>query len=209
MKPNIERINLTAGVILITIGLAAFIETFTDLTSWGWILVLVAVGIFSGVVNWSGRSNLVTMIPSYILWSIAGLILITHLEIIRGEAIAFYVLFVIGLPFAVGWYLNKSNWGLLIPAYVLFTVGLMVWLIGLGWLSNLLVPAYVMFAIALPFFVVYKRNPQNWWALIPGGIMGIIGISFLLATRAFRMVVPIVIIGIGIFILVREVNRRR
>ena len=93
MRPQIEKINLTAGVILITIGLAAFIESFTDLTSWGWFLVLVAAGVFSAVVNWSGRSNLVTMIPSYVLWAIAGLILVANLNILRGEAIAFYVLF--------------------------------------------------------------------------------------------------------------------
>ncbi len=27
------------------------------------------------------------------------------------------------------------------------------------------------FAIALPFFVVYFRSPENWWAIIPAGVM--------------------------------------
>jgi hypothetical protein len=34
-------------------------------------------------------------------------------------------------------------------------------------------------------------------------------VSFLIATPAFRFVVPLVIIGIGIYILVREYSKRR
>ena len=124
-----------------------------------------------------------------------------------GEWIATYVLVVIGLPFVIGWWRNQSNWGLLIPAYVMLAVGIMVGLIGMGWLNNLLIPAYVMFAIAAPFFVVYFLNKSNWWALIPGGIMGFIGISFLLATPAGRFVVPIVLVLIGVIIIVRNVMR--
>jgi hypothetical protein len=79
-----------------------------------------------------------------------------------------------------------------------------VGLIGLGLLRNLLIPAYVMFAIACPFFVVYLMNKRNWWALIPGGIMGVIGISFMLASPTARYVVPVILIGIGIIIIIKH-----
>ena len=124
-----------------------------------------------------------------------------------GEAIAVYVLGVIALPFVVGYLRHQDSWGLLIPAYVLFAVGIMVGLIGLGWLDDFLIPAYVMGAIAIPFFVVYIRNPKNWWALIPGGIMGLMSIAFLLATPAVRFIVPVVMVLAGIWILFRQIYK--
>jgi hypothetical protein len=31
--------------------------------------------------------------------------------------------------------------------------------------------AVFLFAIALPFFIVYFRSSENWWAIIPAGVM--------------------------------------
>ncbi|NIN64744.1 MAG: hypothetical protein GTO63_08590, partial [Anaerolineae bacterium] len=84
-----------------------------------------------------------------------------------------YVLAAIALPFLVAFLRDRSRWGLLIPAYVLLAVGVMVVLIEGGLLSDLLIPAYVLFAIAIPFFVVYARDPKQWWPLIPGGILAV------------------------------------
>jgi len=207
MKSRIQKQSLIGGTLLIVLGTALFIETFTDLTSWGWALVLAAAGFFALVINWNERSNWVYHLPTYILWAIAGLLVLININVLMGEWIATYVLIVIGFPFVIGWWRNQSNWGLLIPAYVMLAVGIMVGLIGMGWLNDLLIPAYVMLAIAAPFFVVYFLNKSNWWALIPGGIMGFIGISFLLATPAVRFVVPIVLVLIGVFIIVRNVMR--
>ena len=103
---------------------------------------------------------------------------------------------------------NGHNWGLLIPAYVLVMVGGMVGLIGLRILRDLLIPAYVMLAIAAPFFVVYFRNTKNWWALIPGGIMGVIAAGFLLASPAVRFIVPVILVLIGMWILIRQIVKR-
>jgi hypothetical protein len=83
----------------------------------------------------------------------------------------------------------------------------MVGLIGAGVLNDLLVPAYVMFAIAIPFLVVYARNPREWWPLIPGGIMAIIGLSFLIAEAAVEYIGPVVMILAGAWILVRMFTR--
>ncbi len=84
----------------------------------------------------------------------------------------------------------------------------MIVLIGRGVLSDLLVPAYVMFAIAIPFFVVYARDPKQWWPLIPGGIMAVIGLSFLIAEAAVQYVGPAVLVLVGVWILVRVFTRR-
>lgn len=207
MQTNIQKQNLIWGILLITFGVAALIESFTDITAWGWVIILFAAGLFTLGVYWRERSNWAYLIPTYVLWSIAGLITLIFLNILVGEAIAVYVLSVIALPFVVGYLRHQDSWGLLIPAYVLFAVGIMVGLIGLGWLDDFLIPAYVMGAIAIPFFVVYIRNPKNWWALIPGGIMGLMSIAFLLATPAVRFIVPVVMVLAGIWILFRQIYK--
>ena len=40
----------------------------------------------------------------------------------------------------------------------------------------------LMFAIALPFYIVYFRSPENnWWAIIPAGVLSVIGVVVALA----------------------------
>jgi hypothetical protein len=92
----------------------------------------------------------------------------------------------------------------LIPAYVLLAVGIMVGLIGTGVLDDLLIPSYVMFAIAIPFLVVYARNPNQLWPLIPGGILTVIGVSFLVAEVAFEYILPAVLLIAGIWIVASQ-----
>jgi hypothetical protein len=84
----------------------------------------------------------------------------------------------------------------------------MIPLIEAGVLSELLVPAYVMFAIAIPFFAVYARDPKQWWPLIPGGIMAVIGLAFLVAEAAVQYVGPAVLVLVGVWILVRQFSRK-
>jgi len=91
---------------------------------------------------------------------------------------------------------------------VLLAVGLMVALITGGVLNGLLIPAYVMFAIAIPFFSVYVHNRKQWWPLIPGGIMAVIGLSFLLAEGGFQFIAAIAVIGVGLWILLRAFRQR-
>jgi hypothetical protein len=193
---------------LVFFGTMALIDRFTNLSAWGWIagLFLVGLGIFG--VYLTDRSDWGLLIPTYVMWVIAAMVALITLDVLRDEAIATYVLWAIALPFLVVYLRNREQWWALIPAYVLLAVGLMVALIGVGVLDDLLIPSYVMFAIAVPFFVVYTRNTKNWWALIPGGIMAVIGISFLIAEAQFQYIVAIVLIVGGVWILARQFIRR-
>jgi len=91
---------------------------------------------------------------------------------------------------------------------VLLVVAVMIGLIGLGVLGDLLVPAYILFAIAIPFFVIYARDRSQWWPLIPGGILAVIGLSFLIAEAAFAYIGALVLVLVGVGILVRVFIRR-
>ena len=61
-----------------------------------------------------------------------------------------------------------------------------------------------MFAIAIPFLVVFALNPKEWWPLIPGGIMAVIGLAFLVAEAAVEYIAPVVLVLAGIWILARQ-----
>ena len=207
MKSQTRKQALVWGGLLIFFGVITLLETFTDLTAWTWVALLAAAGLGVFAVYLTDRSDWGVLIPAYVLWAIAGLIALITLNVLRDESVATYVLTAIALPFLVAFLRDPSNWGVLIPAYVLLAVGVMVGLIGAGVLDDLLIPAYVMFAIAIPFFVVYARNPQEWWPLIPAGILAIIGLSFLIAEAAAQYIVPAVLIIAAAWILVRMFTR--
>ena len=208
MKTQSMRQGIVWGGLLILLGAVLLVEAYTDLTAWTWVIILAAGGLGVFGVYLTDRSEWGLLIPAYVLWAIAGLVTLIELNILRDESIATYVLAAIALPFLVVFLRNRDQWWALIPAYVLLAVGVMVGLLGLGVLTDLLVPAYVMFAIAIPFFVVYVRNTKQWWALIPGGIMAVIGLSFLIAEAAVQYVAPVALVLVGVWILVRQFTRK-
>ena len=259
MKQQSRNQALVWGGLLIIFGVVGLVESFTDLTPWAWVAILAITGFAIFGVFLSDRSEWWPLIPTYVLWAIAGLLALVELNVLRDQFLPTYVLCTIALPFLVvylrdraqWWALipayvliavaalvflsetallrdtfqatfvltaialpflvaylrDRAQWWALIPAYVLLSIGVMVLLQELGILSDFLVPAYVMFVIAIPFFVVYIRNPKQWWPLIPGGIMAAIGLSFLMV-EAFQYVFPVLVILVGFLILIRSFTRK-
>jgi hypothetical protein len=208
MKSQARKQSLVWGILLILFGVMALVETYTDLTAWAWVAILAAAGLGVFGIYLTDRSQWGLLIPAYVLWAVAGLIALITLNVLRDEFIATYVLAAIALPFLVAFLRDRKQWWALIPAYVLLAVGVMIPLIEAGVLSDLLIPAYVLFAIAIPFFVVYARGPKHWWLLIPGGILAVVGLSFLIAEAAVQYVGPAVLVLVGVWILVRQFTRR-
>jgi hypothetical protein len=195
------------GGLLIFFGALGLIQTVTDLSDWGWVTLLTIAGFVILAVFLTDTSDWTLLIPAYVMFAVAGLIALITLDVLRDEFIATYVLTAIALPFLVVFGRDRDQWWALIPAYVLLAVGLMVGLIGQDILTDLLIPSYVMFAIAIPFSVVYARNPKQWWALIPAGVLGAIGLAFLLAGAAVQYILPVALILAGIFLLARQFMR--
>jgi hypothetical protein len=208
MKSQTRKQSLIWGGLLVLFGVVLLLETFTDLTAWVWVGILVTGGLGVFAVYLIDRSDWGLLIPAYVLWAVALLIALITLNVLRDESVATYVLAAVALPFVVTFLRDRAQWWALIPAYVLVAVGVMVWLIGQGVLNDLLIPAYVMFAIAIPFIVVYARDSRQWWALIPGGIMTIIGLAFLIAEAAAQYVGAVALILVGVWILVRQFVRK-
>lgn len=94
----------------------------------------------------------------------------------------------IAVPFYVGFAIDRRRWGLLIPAYILSVAAFINFsnemIVDITWaaspnrifLSALFSSAVPLFAIALPFYVLYFRSKESWWALIPAGALTSIGL---------------------------------
>jgi hypothetical protein len=151
---------------------------------------------------------------------IAGLLLIVVgilLTLAQFELIAFdeswlgmVALFVGAAIFLALWLSNTREWWPLIPGLIMLAwatsslleiVGLADWLVSLVGLVG----------SALPFLYVFARNRQaNWWALIPGGILGLIGVTTVLGELLGEGWTDfLVLMGIALaFLAVFLVNRR-
>jgi hypothetical protein len=208
MEFKASRQGLIWSAVLILVGVLLLVNQFTELSAWVWIALLAAAGLGAFGLYLSDRSDWGMLLATYVLWAIALLVALVTSEILQDEAVAFYVLLVIALPFFAVYMRDRALWWALIPAYVLLAIGVMVGLIGLGVLEDELVASYVLLAIALPFFVVYVRNRSYWWALIPGGILAVIGLAFLIAQAAFAYIGALVLVLVGVGLLVRVFTRR-
>lgn len=168
-------------------------------------VVLSLIGLPFLIVFLNNRTeNWWALIPAYVMFAIAAMIFLIGIGLLDDSWIAFYVLSSIGLPFLLVYALNRENWWALIPAYVMFVIGAMVVLIETRVLLDLAIPAYIMFAIAIPFIFVYLTNRSQWWALIPGGIMTVMGVAFFAGTDLAAYVIPATLILTGILVLFRS-----
>lgn len=190
-------------IAIAAIGAMAVLDLLDGDIMGSFVLVLVAAPFLA--VYLRNREHWWALIPSFILFAIALMLLLTTLNVLGDDLIAPFILYAIAIPFLVVYFRNKKeNWWALIPAYAMIVIGTMVGLIETRILGDMLIPAYIMLAIALPFFVVYFRNRENWWALIPGGIMAFIGLGFLLSEPVGRFFVPAALIVTGLWVLLRQ-----
>lgn len=99
---------------------------------------------------------------------------------VGGEWIGALFLFFIALSF-LAVYLNdrKRTWALLI-AYVVGVLSIAPMLASGGETAAYYGPIF-LFAIALPFFILYFRSPDHWWAIIPAGAVTTVAIVAALA----------------------------
>ena len=208
MNVRVARQGAVWGSVLILVGVLQLVETVTDLSPWIWIFPLAAGGLVALGFYLSDRTDWSMLLSAYVAWAIALLIALVTLNILRDEAVAFYVLLAIALPFVAVFYRDRRQWWALIPAYVMLVVAVMIGLIGLGVLDDMLVPAYIMLAIALPFFVVYARDRRQWWFLIPGGVLAVVGLAFLISEAAIEYIGALVLILVGVVLLARVFTRK-
>ena len=181
MKSTI--IKVLWGILLVAVGglLLADRLGFVSVnlaTTQGWAIVSAAASVvffvsyfLAGVRNWGW------LFPALIFAALA-VILGLLLDQPNDALIAIPIMLSIGIPFYIGYLVDRSQWGLLIPAWVLTVITLILFFAESP--NSDVIGVLVLYAIAAPFFVVYITRRQHVWALIVGAILAFIGLFPLL-----------------------------
>ena len=90
---------------------------------------------------------------------------------VGGEWVGSLFLFLIALSFFVVYMNNHSRTWALLVAYIMFVLSIAPAMASGGGDTAAYFGSVFLFAIALPFFVIYFRSAENWWAIIPAGAM--------------------------------------
>jgi hypothetical protein len=208
MKAKGTKQILLWSMVLILLGVLLLVNEAVELSPWVWAGCLAAAGLVGLFLFLLDTSDWLVLLAAYILWAVALLIGLVATEILQDEAVAFYALIAIALPFFGVYYRHRALWWALIPAYALLAVVGVIALAEMAGASDNLVTAYVMFAIAIPFLFVFARNRSQWWALIPGGILAVIGVGFLMTEGAAAIIGAVLLIVVGLWFLVRAFTRK-
>lgn len=97
-----------------------------------------------------------------------------------GEWVGALFLFLIALSFLFVYLNNRSRTWALLVAYILAVLAVAPAMASGGELAAYYGSVF-LFAVAVPFFVVYFRSPQNWWAIIPAGAVTVVAVLAALA----------------------------
>lgn len=221
MSSKAAKQILVWGGVLILIGMLSLVNRFVALSPWVWAACLAGAGVGAFGLYLADRADELMLLAAYLLWAIAGLIALVPSDLLCDEAVAVYVLLAIALPLLVLYLRDRTRWWALLLAYPLLVVLGVIGLAESGLLGDDLISAYVVLALAIPFFVVYARDRRQWWALIPGGVLAVLGLSFgtwqswrsvrssLIAGGAAEYSAALVLLVVGVWMLMRATVGRK
>jgi hypothetical protein len=117
-------------------------------------------------------------IESRLLWGLllivaGGLFLLQNLGLFEASGLVWAVLLGLGGVFFISLFIqSREQWWGLIPGITLLSIALLIFLDNIfPRASNLLGGTIILGGIGLAFLLVYLANHENWWALIPMGVM--------------------------------------
>lgn len=208
-KPRItagDNLGWLFGALLIVLGLVALANQIFPFNFGGliWAALFIGGGAAFYLLKLRNPASWWALIPAYTLAAIGVLILLGTINF-PGDLIGIFVMLAIAFPFLYVYLHNRRNWWALIPAYTMTAIAGIIALSAVfpeG--QGSIVPTYVMLAIALPFYYVFLRDRRKWWALIPAGIMTLVGLGIFMAN--FQYVLPIALIILGGFLLARQIR---
>jgi len=169
---------IPAGVMLFL----TFVMLMVDNVSGEWIgsLFLFMIGLSFLIIYLNDRTrHWWALIPAGVMLFLALIVLLS--STVQGEWIGSLFLFAIALSFFVVYLNNRArNWALLV-AYIMFVLSLAPAMASFSGNTAAYFGPVFLLAIGVPFFVVYFRSADNWWAIIPSGVMTTLAVIAALA----------------------------
>ncbi len=211
-----EQGTIIWGIVLVVVGLLFLLQTFGFLEDVGdlvWGLAFALGGIVFTSVFIGNRARWWAIIPGLTLLGLGALIGI-------GALLPSYYENLIGAPLflasisAAFWtiYLTQRRlWWAIIPGGVMASVAAVAFLDALparfdsGWVMMLGLSA----TFAIVATVRSEQGPRMTWALIPAGVLGLIGLALLFDTvSAVTYIVPVGLVLAGLYFVWRSVRSR-
>lgn len=124
------------------------------------------------------RQNWWALIPGGVMLFLALVTLLV--DSTGGEWIGALFLFMIAGSFLMVYLNNRTRTWALLVAYITGVLGIAP-LMSTGGRDAAYFGPIFLFAVALPFFVLYLRSAENWWAIIPAGSIAVIAVIAVLA----------------------------
>jgi hypothetical protein len=118
------------------------------------------------------------LIPAYVL-GVLGLIFLILGE--ESDLLPVLIMFAIAVPFLVVFLRDRRQWWALIPAGIMTVVGLFL-LVTISGNNAAWTPSLIVLGVALPFYAIYLLNRDQWWALLPAGILTGAAVATFVAT---------------------------
>ncbi len=148
-------------------------------------------------------------IPGFTLLGLGGLIAFGDR---LGEIGGGLFLAAIGLSFLVVFLVRRDFWWAIIPAGTLLTLAVIASL-GAALDNGEMVPGILFLGLAVTFFAVYalpSDEGRRKWALIPAGILAVMGIAMSLAFGEWiNYLWPVLLIIGGAYVLFRALMQKR
>jgi hypothetical protein len=154
-----------------------------------------------------------SLVPGLILITL-GIIIILHstgVFRIDWDVIWTYVIIFLGVLFWLGFLLDRSDVGVLMPGSVLITVGLVLnYAARNGWYTMNYIWPFFILAPAFGFYAMFLLGNRDRGLLVPAGILTVIGVIFLLQSMDYsvRYAWAIGLIVIGALLLLRGLRGR-
>ena len=130
--------------------------------------------------------------------------LLENLTVIRFNFFQIWPVFVIlgGVGFLLGFFINKKNYGLVMPGIILIIYGsLFMYCNIMGWeYMQSLWPVFLL-GPGLGFFVLYFAGQQDKGLLLPGGILTVLGLLFIFRYFEYLRYWPVLLIIGGIVLI--------
>ena len=167
------------GGLAVTIGLAT---SGVDSAAVGSPLFIGLIIPFAAAYLMDRARNWWALIPGGVMVFLALTTLLV--DSTGGEWIGALLFFMVAISFFIVYLGNQSRIWALIVAYATGVLGIAP-LMATGGRDAAYFGPIFLFAIALPFFVVYFRSAERWWAIIPAGALTAISIIAALAISGF------------------------
>lgn len=114
------------------------------------------------------------LIPGGVMFFLALVTLLV--DSAGGEWIGSLFLFILAFSFLVVYLNNRTRTWALLVAYILGVLGIAPAMASYGGETAAYYGPVFLFAVALPFFILYFRSADNWWAIIPSGVLTVIAL---------------------------------